>query len=103
MTPFHLVGSFRAQPGQADALTEVLLQAADGLRANDACTLYLVSRDPQDADAVWVTETWTSQEAHAASLDDAATQELITHARPLIAGLGQRFTLEPRGGKGAPA
>jgi quinol monooxygenase YgiN len=57
---------------------------------------------PDDADAVWVTEVWTSPEAHQASLEDEAVRELITQARPLIAGLGERFQLSPVGGKGPP-
>ncbi len=39
------------------------------------CRLYVVSRDPQDADALWVMEVW-------------AVQQLIARARPVIAGMG---------------
>ncbi len=100
MTRFGLVGSFQAQPGQGDALAHVLVQAAEALEANRDCELYVVSRSPDDADAVWVTEVWTSAEAHRASLEDETVRELIRQARPLIAGLGQRFELSPLGGKG---
>ena len=94
------VGSFKAQPGRGDRLAEILVQAADGLRENADCELYVISRSPDDPDAVWVTEVWTSREAHRASLDDAATRQLIAEARPLIAGIGERFELAPIGGKG---
>ena len=102
MRRFGLFGSFRAQPHQGDALAELLLQAAEALRANRDCELYVISRSPDDADAVWVTEVWTSRDAHRASLEDDRVRELITRARPLIAGLGERFELSPVGGKGLP-
>ena len=102
MTRFGLVGSFRAQSGQGDALADLLLRAAEALDANGDCELYVISRSPHDADAVWVTEVWTSRDAHRASLEDDRVQELITRARPLIAGLGERFELSPVGGKGLP-
>ncbi len=100
MARYGLVGSFKAQPGQGDRLAEVLLRAAARVGADCDCELYVISRSPDDPDAVWVTEVWTSPEAHGASLDDEATRELITEARPLIAGMGERFELVPVGGKG---
>ena len=100
MSRFGLVGAFRAHPGRGDELADLLLQAAAALRANDDCELYVVNRAPGDPDVVWVTETWTSAEAHQASLDDERVRALITQARPLIAGLGERFELTPVGGKG---
>ena len=102
MGRFGLVGNFRAQPQQGDALAELLLEAAEALGANPECELYVISRSPDDADAVWVTEVWTSPDAHRASLEDNRVRELITQARPLIAGLGERFELSPVGGKGLP-
>ena len=102
MTRFGLVGSFKARPGQGGALAALLVQAADALDRNANCQLYVVSRSPDDVDAVWVTEVWTSSDAHQASLEDQRVRELITEARPLIAGLGERFELSPLGGKGLP-
>jgi quinol monooxygenase YgiN len=102
MKRFGLVGSFRAQPGQGDALADLLLQAAEALDANGDCELYVISRSPEDPDAVWVMEVWTSPEAHQASLEDPRIRDLITKARPMIAGFGERFELSPLGGKGLP-
>jgi quinol monooxygenase YgiN len=91
-------GCFTARPGQGDALAAILLEAADALRANDACLLYVVSRE--DADTIWVTEAWTDRDAHAASLDDPAAKDQIARAMPLIAGIDDRAEFEPLGGKG---
>ncbi|MEX0705551.1 MAG: hypothetical protein WD041_02940 [Nitriliruptoraceae bacterium] len=59
-----------------------------------------MSRDPVEADAVWVVEFWGSAEAHQASLELDAVQQLISLARPIIASIGERLELDPIGGKG---
>jgi quinol monooxygenase YgiN len=91
-------GCFTAQPGHGDELAEILLTAADGLRGDDSCLLYVVSREGEDK--VWVTEVWTDREAHDASLRAPGVPEMIERARPLIAGMAGRAEFEPLGGKG---
>ena len=95
---FGTHGCFKARPGKGDALAAILLEAAESMRANDACLLYVVSRE--DADTIWVTEAWTGRDAHAASLDVPGAKEQIARAMPLIAGIENRVELEPLGGKG---
>jgi quinol monooxygenase YgiN len=91
-------GRFKAKPGQGDALAAILLEAADALRANEACLLYVISRE--DADTIWVTEAWTDRATHDASLDAPEAKDQIARAMPLIAGLEHRVEFEPLGGKG---
>jgi quinol monooxygenase YgiN len=100
MVDYGLCGKLVATPGQGEVLTGHLLDAAAALGHVDACRLYLVSRDPADADAVWVVEVWDSQEAHEASLLLDAVQQLIARARPVIAAMGERIELQTLGGKG---
>jgi quinol monooxygenase YgiN len=92
-------GYFKAQPGQGEALAAILLEAAESLRANDSCLLYVVSRG-EDADTIWVSEAWTDRAAHDASLDNPAARDQIARARPLIAGMDGRAEFTPLGGKG---
>ena len=92
-------GYFKAQPGQGEALAAILLEAADALRADDSCLLYVVSRG-EDADMIWVSEAWTDREAHDASLRAPGVPETIARARPLIAGMDGRAEFTPLGGKG---
>ena len=99
---FGMHGSFKAQPGRGDELAAILLEAAAGLRGDERCLLYIVSRDLNQPDMVWVTEAWTDREAHDASLRAPGTPELIARARPLIAEVEGRAELEPLGGKGLP-
>ena len=91
---------FTAQPGHGDELEAILLEAAAGTEAEDDCLLYIVSRSPADPDVVYVTEVWTSREAHDRSLEDEAVRALITRAMPLMAQPPDAQTLAPAGGKG---
>jgi len=97
---YGLCGKIVATTGNGDALAGYLLDAALALEDVGDCQLYAVSRDPAEPEAVWVVEFWDSAEAHRASLELSAVQELISRARPLIASMGERFELQPVGGKG---
>ena len=100
MSDYGLFGKMMAIAGEGDTLAGHLLEAAVALEELAACRMYVVSRDPADPEAVWVMEVWESAEAHRASLELAAVQELTARARPIIAGMGERFELIPIGGKG---
>src|SRR5262249_4735469 len=88
-----------AKPGQADALAERLLTVAEQLRPVPGCELYLINRAPDDADAVWVTEVWSSQ----AELDGAlaaADKEQMREVLELTDGQFERIDMTPLGGVG---
>jgi quinol monooxygenase YgiN len=53
-----MYGKVLAQPGQRDALLEVLLEAAETLGDMPECELYIVNTAPDEPDAIWVTELW---------------------------------------------
>lgn len=86
-----------ATPGQRDALIEILLEGTVDM---PGCLSYIIAKDPADADAVWVTEAWTSEVHHRASLGLPAVQQAIARVRPIIAGFRDRFVTEPVGGHG---
>jgi len=90
----------KAHPGQRDALLDILLEAADLVANLPGCEVWIVNTMPDDPDAIWVTEVWRSEADHAASLAGGDVRGIIARARPLIAGFGDRFTLEPVAGKG---
>ncbi|MCA1248610.1 putative quinol monooxygenase [Massilia sp. MS-15] len=97
---YGLIGKMRAQPGQRDALIAILLE---GTTAMPGCISYGIAKDKQDADAIWITETWVDQASHQASLALPAVRAAIARGRPLIAGSGERFETEPVGGHGTMA
>jgi quinol monooxygenase YgiN len=103
MSRFGLCGIVKAHLGQRDALLDELLQAATIVADLPGCEVWIVNTMPDDPDAIWVTEVWRSEADHAASLANDAVKAVIARARPLIAGFGERITLEPVAGKGLAA
>ena len=96
---YGLIGKMLASPGQRDALIEVLLGGVSGM---PGCLSYVVARDPNDANGIWVTEVWDTQASHAASLALPSVKAAIAKGRPLIAGFETHVVTEPVGGHGLP-
>lgn len=94
---YGLINKLKATPGGRDELAQVLLE---GTRAMPGCRAYVVAADPEDPDALWITEVWDDQESHLASLELPEVQAAIAKGRPLIAGFEQRTVTTPLGGHG---
>ena len=94
---YGLIGKATCVPGQRDAFIDILLE---GVATMPGCLSYIVARDPQDANAVWITEVWDSKESHTASLNLPAVRQAIVKGRPLIASFGEQTVTEPVGGYG---
>lgn len=94
---YGLIGKMKTHPGKRDALAAILLEAT---QAMPGCLSYVIANDPQDADALWITEIWASAEEHKASLGLPAIKAALLAGRPLIAGFGERFETHPVGGFG---
>lgn len=94
---YGLIGKFTAQDGQRDALIEILLE---GMANMPGCFSYVVARDPEDANAIWITEVWDNADSHRASLELPSVQQAIARGRPLIAGMERIAETSPAGGHG---
>lgn len=94
---YGLIGKIIAVSGQRDALITILLEGVAGM---PGCLNYVVARDPDNAEAIWITEVWDSADSHTASLSFPSVQQAIARGRPLIAGFGERFVTQPVGGHG---
>lgn len=80
---YMLHGRIRTVPGRGADLAAIL---SDQANANPmpGCRLYLVATDPEDSDAVWVTEVWDEQSDHENSLQMPEVRERIRRAMPII-------------------
>lgn len=94
---YGLIGKMTATPGQRDALIAILL---DGVADMPGCLSYIVAKDLDDTDAIWITEVWESQANHAESLALPLVQQAITLGKPLIADFGDSIVTMPVGGHG---
>lgn len=94
---YGIIGKMIANDGRRDELIRILL---DGTQGMPGCLSYVISKDAEDDNALWITEVWEDQESHQASLSLDAVKQAIAEGRPLIAGFGERFETLPVGGHG---
>ena len=94
---YGLIGKMKAVPGQRDALMAIILEGAADM---PGCLSYIVAKDAEDADAIWITEVWDSQVSHDASLKLPSVQAAIGKARDLVAGMETGVATVPVGGVG---
>jgi quinol monooxygenase YgiN len=94
---FGLIGKIVAVAGKRDELAAILLEGSGEM---PGCLSYVVAHDASDADSIWVTEVWATQEHHRASLSLPAVKQAIERAKPLIASFGNFVQTLPIGGHG---
>lgn len=94
---YGLIGKMSATPGDRDALCAILTEAVGEM---PGCINYVVAHDPDDENAIWITEVWDSSESHKASLEIEAVMDAIQRARPMIASFDQHQETQPVGGHG---
>jgi quinol monooxygenase YgiN len=94
---YGLIGKMKAVSGQRDALIAIVLEGAEGM---PGCLSYIVARDVEDADAIWITEVWDSEASHDASLQLPTVLAAIAKARDLVAGMETGVATLPVGGVG---
>jgi len=95
-------GTSVAHPGRGDELAQHLLAAAAELESDPGCELYLVNRQRDAPDTIWITELWRSQ----ADLDGAVEKIKDSPQVAAVRDLVERWEmveLELLGGKGAAA
>ncbi len=97
--PYGYLGSLKTRPGHRDAVVDILVGGADGLR-EAGCHLYVVGVAETDDVTIWVSEVWQSKAHHAASLQLPATRAAIARAMPMLTGEFTSQETDVRGGLG---
>lgn len=95
---FGMQAVIAAHAGKGSELAELLLEAARALQDNDECEVYLVQAAVNEPDKIYISEVWSNEQAHTASLTNPAVRAVITRAMPLIAQMEARPT-RSMGGK----
>jgi quinol monooxygenase YgiN len=94
-------GKFVAKEGSGGQLADLLLAAADALENEPGCELYLVSRQRDAPDTVWVTELWRSKADLDAALKQVTGSPEAAAALRLVESAGA-VELDLLGGAGLP-
>ena len=93
-------GKAIAKQGKGGELAEVLLAAAAELEDDPGCELYLVNRQSDRPDVIWVTELWRSQADLDASLERIRGSSSVAQAMALVDDW-EVVELDLLGGKGS--
>ena len=91
---YGLIGKMTTVAGKREEFLEILLPAIAGM---PGCLSYIVAKDAEDADGIWITEVWENQASHDASLALPRVKEAIAKGRPLIAGFSNGVVTVPVG------
>lgn len=91
---------FKTEEANRDTLVELLTEAATSVETLKECPIYIVNKDHGDPLVTWVTEIWTTKEAHTASLQTDSAKDFISKAMPLLTAKPEQIELLPIAGKG---
>ena len=96
---YGMIGKITTVSGKRDEFIAILLA---GIGDMPGCLSYVVAKDTNDADAIWVSEVWDSKASHDASLALPSVKDAIAKGRPLIAGFSNNVVTAPVGGVSLP-
>jgi quinol monooxygenase YgiN len=87
--------TFTTRLEDREKLVALLLQAAKSMSVVEDCKLYEVALDATNPAVTSVTELWTDEQAHDASLQNDKTKALIAEAIPLLTDQPKQAKLGP--------
>jgi quinol monooxygenase YgiN len=99
MTEVARYGRAVARDGYGGEVADRLLMAAEDLRGDPGCMLYLINREAGKPDVIWITELWRSQADLDASLEKIRGSDDVAAVMSLVADW-EMIELELLGGKG---
>lgn len=82
---FASMGTLTAQPGKRDAVVAILVRRSVAL-ADIGCLSYEVGINDEFPDVVFVSELWTTRQAHEDSLTLESVRAAIGEAMPMLTG-----------------
>ena len=86
MSKYFLHGKLSAKAGNGQQLADILLEASKLVSQSSGCHFYLIGREKDHDNDVFVTELWDSKSDHDNSLNVEGVKELIMKAIPLLEG-----------------
>jgi quinol monooxygenase YgiN len=89
-----------ATRGNVDRLASKFIESVEIQQGNPACELMIVSRSPEEDDAIYLTEVWSSESEWEEARNNPAIAEWAKDMPSLVAQAPQSVRLDPIGGKG---
>lgn len=97
---YALINKMTVKAGKRDEVVAILLESGKQFNNHPSCILYLVYKDKNDPDVIWVEDVWTSHDDHSAAMNAPEMRSYITKCMPLLDGMPQQIDVEFSGGKG---
>ena len=94
---YGIIGKIVTVEEKRDELISILI---DGTKDMPGCISYIISKDTENPNGIWITEAWKNKESHQDSMTLASVQEAMMKGRSLIAEFDERHIVEPIGGQG---
>jgi quinol monooxygenase YgiN len=85
MSGFAVYGKMTAKPGLRDELIELLRATIDKLGDPPGLLSYTINTPIGDQDTLWITEAWTSREAHDTATKTQANKAETARIMTLLA------------------
>jgi quinol monooxygenase YgiN len=89
---FGQINKIIAVAGKRDELLRLILSGSEDM---PGCRSYVVAKDADNPDVIWVTEVWENADMHAASMDIPEVKASVGQAMPMIAGFETIATTIP--------
>jgi quinol monooxygenase YgiN len=78
---FGVIVKLMLKPGKRDEMIALLKSSSIAM---PGCRSYIVAKDSDDADLLWVTEVWDDEDSHKASLSLPAVRAVVPQAKTLV-------------------
>ena len=94
---YGLIGKLISVENKRDQLINILIAGSADMPGNIS---YIVSKDSEDPNGIWISEVWETRQQHLESLNLESVKQAMAQGKPLIADFASRFETEPVGGRG---
>jgi quinol monooxygenase YgiN len=96
---YCLINKITTKPDKRDEVIRIMLESGKPFDTNDNCLLYMVSKDTQSENVIWVLDVWNSYEAHEEAMAKSDMRQFVKEAIPLLQHRPEQFIIQPVGGK----
>jgi quinol monooxygenase YgiN len=94
-----MVAKITLLPGKRDEMLQILEESAAHMQG---CLSYVVAKDANDENTVWVTEVWDKMASHDASLSLPAVKNAVPRAKAIVSNFERIAITTPVWGVGLP-
>lgn len=97
---YALINKLTTKPGRRDEVIQLLLESGKRFQQHPSCIYYLVFKDTNSPNIIWVEDAWTNKEDHTTALAQPEMKPYIAKTIPLLEVMPEQYEIQYAGGKG---